>query len=84
MGVRRRGRVEFWFAEPLVGAGGAVVQYWAVSKSAGRTKTFAGVAVIRFGADGRVVEQRDYWSLHPGAAAPPSGWGPVAAHGRRG
>jgi hypothetical protein len=30
--------------------------------------------VIRFGADGRVVEHRDYWAMEDGRREPPPGW----------
>jgi ketosteroid isomerase-like protein len=51
---------EFRFGEPVVGDGCASVEYWALIRSGGREQTLAGVSVIRFGADGRVVAQRDY------------------------
>jgi hypothetical protein len=31
--------------------------------------------VIRFGADGLVREQHDYWNAHEGRREPPEGWG---------
>ena len=75
--------VELWFGEPLVGADGAAVQYWAVIRSGGHEETLAGVSLVRFGATGVVVEQRDYWSTQPGAKPPPPGWGPVVTHAVR-
>jgi hypothetical protein len=53
----------------------AAVEYWAVLVENGREVTIAGVALLRFGADGRVVVQRDYWALEPGAREPTPGWG---------
>ncbi len=65
---------EFRFGEPVVGDGCASVEYWAVIRSGGRDQTLGGVAVIRFGADGRVVEQRDYWAMEDGRREPAPGW----------
>jgi SnoaL-like domain len=58
--------VECRFAEPVVVRDRAAVEYWAILSSAGDEETLAGIALIRFGADGRVIEQRDYWSMEPG------------------
>jgi len=63
------------FGKPLVAGDRAVVEYWAVSRSGdGREETIAGVSVLRFGADGLVVEQRDYWNTVAGRREPPPGW----------
>jgi len=69
------------FAEPTVtGGDGAAVEYWAVSTARdGEVETVAGVALLRFGADGLVVSERDYWNLAPGRVEPYEGWGPVRA-----
>jgi ketosteroid isomerase-like protein len=76
--------VELWFAEPLVADDGAAVRYWAIIRSPdGRDSTLAGIAYIRFAADGRVVEQREHWHLAPDTALPPpDDWGRAAAHER--
>jgi SnoaL-like domain len=58
--------VECRFGEPIVVRDRAAVEYWAILSSEGDQETLAGIALIRFGADGRVVEQRDYWSMEPG------------------
>ena len=66
-----------WFAEPrVVGGDGAAVEYWAVSTDReGTNQTIAGVALLRFAPDGRVIDQRDYWSTSQGAVEPYEGWG---------
>ena len=64
-----------WFGEPIVGGDRATVEYWAILVEKGEEVTIAGVALLRFGADGRVQAQRDYWSLEPGGREPPEGWG---------
>ncbi len=56
----------------------AAVEYWANSTAPdGAVETIAGVALLRFGTDGRVVDERDYWNVAHGRAEPYDGWGPV-------
>jgi SnoaL-like domain len=62
--------VECRFGEPVVDGDRAAVEYWAVLSAEGDEETLAGVALIRFGTDGLVVEQRDYWSMQPGRVEP--------------
>ena len=68
--------VRVWFSEPfVVGADRAAVEYWAIStERGGLDVTIAGVALLRFGPDGRVVEQRDYWATSDGGFEPYEGW----------
>ena len=64
----------------LLGRDGAAVEYWAVSTGRdGTVETIAGVALLRFGADGLVVGERDYWNLADGRVDPYDGWGPARA-----
>jgi ketosteroid isomerase-like protein len=67
--------VEFRFGEPVVEGDRAAVEYWAILRSDGKDHTLFGVAVLRFGPDGLVVSQRDYWSMQEGRRGPPEGWG---------
>jgi ketosteroid isomerase-like protein len=67
--------VDCRFGEPRVAGDTATVEYWAWIRFEGRVQTLGGVALIRFGEDGRVVEQRDYWALEDGRRDPPPGWG---------
>jgi ketosteroid isomerase-like protein len=62
--------VECRFGEPVVDGDRAAVEYWAVLAADGEEETLAGVALLRFGPDGRVVEQRDYWAMQPGHTPP--------------
>ena len=62
--------VESRFGDPVVNGNRAAVEYWALLSADGEVETLAGIAVIRFGDDGLVVEQRDYWSMQPGRAEP--------------
>jgi hypothetical protein len=67
--------VECRFGEPFVAGDRAAVEYWATLREDGSDVTIAGVALIRFDADGQVVDQRDYWHLEEGRREPPAGWG---------
>jgi hypothetical protein len=62
--------VECRFGEPVVAGDRAAVEYWAILSAEGNEETLAGVALLRFGPDGRVVDQRDYWSMEPGRRPP--------------
>jgi SnoaL-like protein len=62
--------VECRFGEPVVRDDRAAVEYWAILRADGEEETLAGIALIRFGEDGLVVEQRDYWSMEPGRRPP--------------
>lgn len=62
--------IECRFGTPIVDGDRAAVEYWALLSVDGDEETLAGLAVVRFGEDGRVVEQRDYWSMQPGRAEP--------------
>jgi ketosteroid isomerase-like protein len=60
--------VECRYGEPVVTGDCAAVEYWAVLSAEGDEETLAGIAWLRCGPAGRVVEQRDYWSMQPGRA----------------
>jgi hypothetical protein len=43
------------------------VDWWAaITSTDGSVETIAGTSLLRFGPDGRVVEQRDVWASAPG------------------
>ncbi len=66
---------ECWFGEPIVDGDRAAMQYWAILNEVGSgTQTLSGVSVLRFRADGLVVEHTDYWAMQPGRLELPSGW----------
>jgi hypothetical protein len=62
--------VECRFGEPVVDRDRAAVEYWAILSADGDEETLAGIALVRFGPNGKVVEQRDYWSMQPGRHPP--------------
>ena len=60
------------FGEPVVDGGRAAVDWWAVMTAQdGSDETIAGTSLLRFDADGLVVEQRDVWVFEPGRRDPP-------------
>jgi hypothetical protein len=64
---------EVWFGEPIVDDDRAAVEYWAIVRYEGRDHTLAGTTLLRFDADGLVVEHRDYWALEAGRRERPAG-----------
>jgi hypothetical protein len=53
----------------------AVVEFWTRMKNSGQAVTVAGCMLLRFAADGRCEELREYWFFEPGDHLPPSIWG---------
>ena len=69
------------FGEPIVALDRAAVDWWAVMTAPdGSEKTIAGTSLLRFGGDGRVVEQRDVWAIELGSRDLPD-WAPRANQG---
>ena len=52
-----------WMGEPIVDGQRAAISWWASLREEGADATLAGTSVIRFDADGLVVEQWDTWNL---------------------
>ena len=67
--------VEAWFGEPIAAGDRACVEWWAIVVENGEQVSLAGASMLRFGEDGRVVEQADYWATAPGETRPWTGWG---------
>jgi hypothetical protein len=61
--------------EPVVGTDRAAIEWWAALRENGVEITLAGTPVLRFDANGPVVEQRDAWNQAQGRREPPEGWG---------
>ncbi|HYN64449.1 MAG TPA: nuclear transport factor 2 family protein [Candidatus Limnocylindrales bacterium] len=68
--------VRAWVGRPVVDGDRATVEWWAALTENGAETTLAGTSVLRFDADGLVVEQRDTWNQADGRREPPDGWGP--------
>ena len=67
--------VAAWFDTPVVDGDRASVRWWAALREAGDEATLAGTSLLRFNAEGLVVDQWDAWHLAPGRIDPPSGLG---------
>lgn len=68
--------VQFRFGEPHAAGDRAAVDWWAaITSTDGSVETIAGTSLLRFGPDGRVVEQRDAWAGEPGRRELPR-WAP--------
>ncbi|HEY7380181.1 MAG TPA: nuclear transport factor 2 family protein [Gaiella sp.] len=69
-------RAECRFGEPIADGARAAVDWWAVIASRdGSEQTVAGTSLLRFRADGLVVEQRDAWAEADGRHELPA-WAP--------
>jgi SnoaL-like domain len=68
-------RADVWFAEPIVEGDRAAVPWWAVSTTSGGEESLSGVSIIRFGPDGLVTEQLDFWNMEPGRHEPHAHFG---------
>jgi hypothetical protein len=66
--------IECRFGDPVASHDRAAVEWWASWLESGEPVTLAGVSVLRFDADGLVVEQRDYWNEVEGREPPFDGW----------
>jgi ketosteroid isomerase-like protein len=64
-----------WFGEPIVDGRRVAVEWWATMQDEGAQVTLPGCLVLRFGADGRCEELREYWHLERGRHQPHHGWG---------
>ena len=51
-----------WIGEPIVDGDRAAIAWWASLREGGTDATLAGTSIIRFDADGLVVEQWDSWN----------------------
>ena len=66
--------VECRFGEPIVSGDRAAVEWWASWTERCEPLTLAGVTVLRFDADGNIVDHRDYWNEADRRQPPYEGW----------
>src|SRR5215207_7381510 len=66
--------VECWFGEPVAAGNRAAVEWWATWVENGQRLTLAGATVLRFDADGQIVDHRDYWNQVERREPPFDGW----------
>ena len=62
------------FGEPVVSDDRAAVEWWASWVEDGKDLTLAGATLLRFDAEGKVVDHRDYWNQDEGRIEPYSDW----------
>jgi hypothetical protein len=67
-------QVECWLGEPIVAAGRAAIEWWATWIEEGDRLTLAGATVLRFDAEGLVLDHRDYWNQVEEREAPYDEW----------
>jgi hypothetical protein len=60
---------------PVVQGNRVVVEWWTQMDVDGAPITLPGALILRFAADGRCEELREYWHHQPGRVEPPEGWG---------
>jgi hypothetical protein len=73
--AEEEGEPEVWFGEPLVDGERAAVEWWAIVIEKGEQVTLAGTSLLSFDAEGRVIDQHDYWGSTQGRTPPWQGWG---------
>ena len=73
--AEEEGDPELWWGDPVAVGDRAVVEWWAVVVENGEVTSLAGVSLLRFRSDARVIEQHDYWGSTSGRALPWEGWG---------
>lgn len=65
-----------WMAEPIVDGDRAAISWWCALQEDGADASLAGTSVLRFDADGLVLEQWDAWNVLDERRQPPSTWSP--------
>ena len=63
------------FGRPVCDGNRVAVEWWATMVDEGEEATLPGCLLLRFAADGRCEELREYWHLERGRHEPPGGWG---------
>jgi len=66
--------IECKFGEPFAAGDRAAVEWWASWTEEEQELTLAGVTLLRFDADGMVVDHRDYWNQVDRREPPFAGW----------
>jgi len=67
--------VEVEMGEPLVDGNHAAVEWWTRMRADGDEITLVGCLLLRFAADGRCEDLREYWNYERGRLPPHEGWG---------
>ena len=72
-GTQRDKRVRM--GRPFVEGHRVAVEWWTTMVDEGETVTLPGCLLLRFEADGRCSDLREYWHIEPGTHEPFPGWG---------
>lgn len=72
--AEEEGEPEVWMGDPIVSGDRASIEWWACMVENGKQVSLAGTSIVRFDADGSVVEQSDYWGQDEGRVPPWEGW----------
>ena len=67
--------IELRYGRPVVDGDRLAVEWWATFLNDEAPYTLAGEFLLRFAADGRCQELREYWIIKEGRLDPPDGWG---------
>jgi hypothetical protein len=73
--AEEEGEPEVWMGDPIVAGDRAAIEWWACVIENGKQVSLAGCSLLRFDAEGHVVEQSDYWGNADGRTPPWDGWG---------
>jgi hypothetical protein len=60
---------------PLIDGSRVAVEWWTTMVESGEAVTLPGCLLLRFEADGRCSELREYWHVEPGTHEPFASWG---------
>jgi hypothetical protein len=60
---------------PFVDGARVAVEWWTTMIDDGEERTLPGCLLLRFDADGRCGDLREYWNLEAGRREPFAGWG---------
>ncbi len=60
---------------PFVDGERVAAEWWTTMEDEGAEITLPGCLLLRFDADGRCRELREYWQVEQGRLAPPDDWG---------
>jgi hypothetical protein len=63
------------FGAPVASGNRVAVEFWATLRNSGEEITLPGCMLLRFAADGRCEELREYWFVEPGTHSPAPNWG---------
>jgi hypothetical protein len=73
--TQSQSKVAVRMGRPFIDGRCAVVEWWTTMIENGEEVTLPGCLLLRFSADGRCHELREYWQRQPGRHEPPPDWG---------